>query len=93
MAMSITEIRADLTFYKNSKANWQKAFDAIANGGQEYEIRDGDTTRRLTRASLPYIINTLKFINGKIADLEAQLAKAQGQMVRPKRIIFIRGVK
>lgn len=91
--MTIEEIRTDLTFYKNSKANWQKAFDAIANGGQSYELRDGDTTRQLTRASLPYIINTLKYIDGKIADLEAELAKAQGKMVRPKRLIFIRGVK
>ena len=91
--MTILEIKTDLTFYKNSKANWQKAFDAIAKGGQSYEIRDGDTTRILTRANLPEIRNTLKFIDGKIAELEAELAKAQGKMVRPRRIIFIRGVK
>lgn len=91
--MTIVEIKADLTFYKASKANWQKAFDAIAKGGQSYELRDGDSTRVLTRASLPYIINTLKWIDGKIADLEAELAKAEGKAVRPKRILFIRGVK
>ncbi len=91
--MTIVEIQTDLTFYKNSKANWQKAFDAIAKGGQSYELRDGDTTRVLTRASLPYIVNTLKWIDSKIADLENELEKAKGLPTRPKRIIFLRGVK
>ena len=90
---SVTEIKQDLAFYKNSKANWQKAFDAVALGGQSYELRDGDTTRVLTRANLPEIRNTLKWIDGKIAELEAQLANATGNPQRSRRIIFIRGVK
>ena len=93
MTRSITEIRTDLTFYKNSKVNWQKAFDAIALGGQSYELRDGDTTRQLTRANLPEIRNTLTWIDGKIADLERELANATGNTQRSNRIIFLRGVK
>lgn len=93
MARTIIEIKADLTFYKNSKVNWQKAFDAIAKGGQSFELRDGDTTRVLTRANLPEIRNTLMWIDGKISDLESELLKAQGNPVRSRRLIFIRGVK
>jgi len=91
--MTILEIKTDLTFYKNSKLEWQKAFNAIATGGQSYEIRDGDTTRTLTRANLPEIRNTLKFIDGKIAELEHALAEAEGKRPRPRRLLFIRGVK
>ena len=91
--MTIVEIRNDLSVYKASKAEYQRAFTAIAQGGQSVEIRDGDTTRVLTRANLPEIRNTLKWIDGKIAELEADLAKALGNPVRPKRLLFIRGVK
>lgn len=93
MPRSITEIKADLTFYKNSKVNWQKALDAVALGGQNYELRDGDTTRHLTRANLPEIRNTIAWLEGKIAQCEAELKEATGLPVRPKRIIFLRGVK
>lgn len=90
-ARTVSEIRADLTFYRNSKANWQKAFDAIAKGGQSYEMRDGDTTRNLTRASLPEIRKTIMWIDGKIADLEAELEAANGLPNRRSRVAYFRG--
>ena len=62
---STTEIRADLTFWLNSKTNWQKAMDALAKGGQSFEMRDGDTTRVLTRVDLPKIIKELLHIQVK----------------------------
>lgn len=89
----ISEIQTDLTFYKASKSKWQTAFDAIATGGQSYEMRDGDTTRVLSRANLPEIRKTLLWIDSKIAELEAQLADATGTPRRSRRLMFIRGVK
>lgn len=88
---TVVEIRADLTFYRNSKAEWQKAFNAIANGGQSYEMRDGDTTRVLTRANLPEVRKTLLWVDSKIADLEAELAAAAGQPNRRSRVAYFRG--
>lgn len=89
----VREIRAELTKYQASKENYQNALDAIALGGQSYELRDGDTIRMLTRANLPEIRNTISWLSKKISDLLAELAEAQGVPVRPRRIIFIRGVK
>lgn len=93
MSRTIIEIQQDLSFYKASKQTWQAAFDAIAKGGQSYEIRDGDTTRVLTRASLPEIRKTLIWTDSKIADLERELLQAQGKPTRSNRLIFLRGVK
>lgn len=91
MARTITEINADITFYKASKANWQSAFDAIAKGGQSYEMRDGDTTRVLTRANLPEIRKTLTWVDSMIAKLESELASAEGSSARKSRVAYFRG--
>lgn len=91
MARSITEINADLTFFRASKQNWQSAFDAIALGGQSYEMRDGDTTRILSRASLPEIRKNLIWIDSKIAGLEAELEAAQGSAPKRSRVACFRG--
>lgn len=89
---TIVEIQTDITFYKDSKTNWQKAFDAIAKGGQSYSFRDGDATRELTRANLPEIRKTLVWIDNKLSDLATELAEAQGQKVQSAHVKFFRGV-
>ena len=86
-----TEIRADLTFWLNSKTNWQNAMDALAKGGQSFEMRDGDTTRVLTRVDLPKIIKTIQTAEAKIASLRAELAAATGTGKKPSRVACFRG--
>ncbi len=88
---TVTEIQTDLNFYKASKTNWQNAFNAIATGGQSYEMRDGDTTRNLTRANLAEIRKTLTWLDNKIANLMAELASAQGSSPKRSRVANFRG--
>lgn len=89
---NITDIQRDLEFYKSSKTGWQRAFDAIAKGGQSYEMRDGDTTRTLTRANLAEIRKTIIWLDSKISELELKLEEMDGSRPKRSRVAYFRGV-
>lgn len=88
---TISDVRNDIRFYKQAQEEWRKAYIAVAQGGQSYEIRDGDATRVLTRANLNYIETTLQKISTKLSNLNVELEQLLQGNLRPSRIVNLRG--
>lgn len=63
--------------------NYLAAETAILTGAQEYTVGQGSTARRLTRADLATVQQTIK-------ELRAELAQVQSAMTRARRVIYLR---
>lgn len=80
------------TTYEEQLANarerlaiWMEAETRILEGGQSYSLREGDTSRELTRANLKQISENVRYYEMKINRLERVVAG------NTKRVIFARG--
>lgn len=64
-------------------ANYLAAETAILTGSQEYTVGQGSTARRLTRADLATVQQTIK-------ELRAELAQVQSVAAGGRRVIYLR---
>lgn len=64
-------------------ANYLAAETAILTGAQEYTVGQGSTARRLTRADLAVVQQTIK-------ELRVELAQVQASTARARRVVYLR---
>lgn len=73
-----------------TRSLYYTARNSLATGGTSYLIKDGDSTRQLSRASLPQINDIIEKMTARIDEIDYMLSNET--LSRPRRFMIARGI-
>lgn len=88
--MTRIELENELARCIATRNLYMDARDTIATSGTSYELTDGDSTRRLTRANLKEVQVIIDKLEYKINDIRNKLASPT--LSSRRRVFLVRGV-
>lgn len=87
--MTREELELELAKCEKTRDIYWVARDTIASTGASYEITDGDSTRKLTRANLKEVQAIIQRLEARISVIKSQLSSVT--LRKPKRTYMVRG--
>ncbi len=88
--MTRTELETELARCITTRNLYLDARDAIATSGTSYELTDGDSTRKLTRANLSEVNAVIDSMEKRIDKIRAKLASPT--LSNARRTYRVRGI-
>jgi len=88
--MTRTELETELARCITTRNLYLDARDTIATSGTSYELTDGDSTRKLTRANLSEVQSIIDKLDYRIDNIREKLASPT--LRSRKRVFMVRGV-
>lgn len=83
------ELEEELADAITTRALYRTARKTLVTSGTSYTIQDGDSTRQLTRVSLPQIEKEIKILDARINEIQYMLANG---LNKPSRFVMLRGI-